>query len=121
MESTPSSLPSAPQTPSPDPSFRWVLLILMAIIVAVGIWFVISRGTLITLEESSPVPVAIKHSPRPPPVVPTGETLDQEINNHTATVNSGTSISDIDQDINATDIHASDRELRSLEQEMEVL
>lgn len=53
--------------------------------------------------------------------VPIGDALDQEINNHTATLNTGADISDIDQDINATDINASDRELHALEEEMKAL
>ncbi|MDP3779233.1 MAG: hypothetical protein Q8R30_04295 [bacterium] len=107
-----------PTPPSPSPASNpshLSIIILASLVVLIGIIVVTTRTTAPPQEEQQ----SLSTSPHAQTRVP--DTLDEEIDQQIRTLGSGSTLIDIDKDIESTHINAADQEIEFLDQEMQPL
>jgi hypothetical protein len=107
---------NSPISPPPSPastSSHLSIIILASLVALIGIIVITTNATLPPQEETQPL--SMKSKTRIP------DTLDEEIDQQIRTLNPGSTLTDIDKDIESTPINASDQEIQFLNREMQRL
>jgi len=109
--------PTTPKNPPSKPSVSHLsIIILGSFVVIIGI-IVAAHNNMTTPENQRPLSSSEKKSaPLSDPDI-----LDEEIDQQIRTLNSGSTLTDINKDIETTDITATDKEIQFLEQEMQTM
>lgn len=116
MYETMPTMPPSPQLPVQKPnSIRWLIVVMGAVLLG-GIIFIAMRG----LMPSVPSGVSPVTQNAMPVALPAG-TLDNEIYGQVQTVLPGSSVVDIDQDIQSSDTDTLDQQLEALDREQTAL